>query len=189
MKKNTYDKNVKWHDGLVTPDERSRYADQKGIVLWFTGLPGSGKSTLASKLEKELLEDGVNVFRLDGDNIRHGLNNDLGFSPDDRKENIRRIAEVASLFADACIITLVSFISPYKEMRSHAKEIIGKHRFFEIYVKADLKTCEERDPKGMYKKAREGSIKDFTGISCLPKNAIVTLLLLYATFQVPLGFF
>ena len=134
-------------------------------MLWFTGLSGSGKSTLATEVEKELYQRGVRTYVLDGDNIRHGLNRDLGFGKDDRKENIRRIGEVAKLFVDAGIVTLTAFISPYKEDRDMVRALFGQGEFIEIYVKCSIEECERRDPKGLYKKARRGEIRDFTGIS------------------------
>ena len=158
-------KNIVWHKGKIEFADRCYNLGQKGQVFWFTGLSGSGKSTIAVEVEKALLEQGKAVYRLDGDNIRHGLNSDLGFSTGDRKENLRRIAEVAALFKDAGLITLVSFISPYRESREFARSCVGENFFKEIYVKADLATCAERDPKGLYKKAAAGEIKDFTGIS------------------------
>ena len=164
-KKAYQEKNIVWHQGKLTFKDRCQNLGQIGQVLWFTGISGSGKSTIAVEVEKALTEQGKIVYCLDGDNIRHGLNNDLGFSTDDRQENIRRIAEVAALFKDAGIITLVSFISPYRESREFARSCVGKEYFKEIYVKADLETCAARDPKGLYKKALTGEIKDFTGIS------------------------
>jgi adenylylsulfate kinase len=158
-------KNVVWHEGTVTYDDRCEVLGQKGLVVWFTGLSGSGKSTVAVEVERGLNRMGKAVYRLDGDNIRHGLNSDLGFSKADRDENIRRIAEVAALFKDAGLIVLVCFISPYRQMREFAKAKIGEAGFLEVYVKADLKTCEARDPKGLYQKARQGAIPVFTGIS------------------------
>lgn len=139
--------------------------NQKGIVIWFTGLSGSGKSTLAFALEKELFDNGYFTKVLDGDNIRSGINNNLGFSSEDRKENIRRIAEVAKLFAQSGIITIAAFISPTTEIRKIAKDIIGEEVFFEVYVNTSLDICEKRDTKGLYKQARKGIIKDFTGVS------------------------
>jgi len=136
---------------------------QKGCVLWFTGLSGSGKSTVAYTLEHELFKRGNKVVTLDGDNIRHGLNSNLGFTAEDREENIRRIGEVSKLFADAGMITLVSFISPYKRDRLKVRERVGD-KFLEVYMKIPLSVCEERDPKGLYKAARAGKIKGFTGI-------------------------
>jgi adenylyl-sulfate kinase len=158
-------KNIVWHKGDIKPEDREEITGQKGLVLWFTGLSGSGKSTIAVELEKQLIADGRLCYRLDGDNIRHGLNSDLGFSDEDREENIRRIAEVAALFKDAGLLTLVSFIAPSKKMRDFARQKAGEGRFIEVYVKASLDTCIERDPKGLYKKAQQGEIKDFTGIS------------------------
>ena len=157
--------NLVWHPGEVDYAARCRLLNQKGLVVWFTGLSGSGKSTIAVELEKELARLGKLVYRLDGDNIRHGLCADLGFSEEDRAENIRRITEVAKLFKDAGIITLVSFISPQASMRNAAREKIGAASFLEVYVKASLETCIQRDPKGMYKKALAGEIQDFTGVS------------------------
>ncbi len=157
--------NVVWHDTIITKDMRADKNGHKGVVLWLTGLSGCGKSTIATELEKQLFEQGCNVFILDGDNVRHGLNSDLGFSPEDRDENIRRIGEVAHLFAEAGTITLTSFISPYKKDRERARKLNEKGNFIEVYVKAPLSVCEERDPKGLYKKARQGIIPEFTGIS------------------------
>lgn len=157
--------NIVWHSGQVTYEDRCRLLNQQGMVLWFTGLSGSGKSTIAVELEKQLIARGKLVYRLDGDNVRHGLNGDLGFSSADRDENIRRIAEVAALFKDAGVITLVSFIAPFAAMRDYAREKVGSAHFAEIYVKADLKTCAKRDPKGLYQKAQAGEISDFTGVS------------------------
>lgn len=148
----------------ITADARAVRNGHKGGVIWLTGLSGAGKSTLAIELEKRLFEKGFNVFTLDGDNVRHGLNANLGFSPEDRAENIRRVGEVAALFAQAGAIAITSFISPYRSDRDRARAAAG-NAFHEIYVAADLKTCEERDPKGLYKKARAGEIKEFTGIS------------------------
>jgi bifunctional enzyme CysN/CysC len=136
----------------------------RGGVLWLTGLSGAGKSTLAMALEQRLFAKGYNVYVLDGDNVRHGLNADLGFSPDDRAENIRRIGEVAALFADAGLIVITAFISPYQSDRARARQA-GPRTFHEVYVKADLATCERRDPKGLYRKARKGEIEEFTGVS------------------------
>ena len=159
------DKNIVWHEGEVTARDREKLTGQMGAVVWFTGLSGSGKSTIAVELEKQLIADGNLCYRLDGDNVRHGLNSDLGFSDEDREENIRRVAEVAALFKDAGIITLVSFISPSEKMRNFARNKVEKGRFIEVYVKASIETCIKRDPKGLYKKAQNDEIKDFTGIS------------------------
>jgi adenylylsulfate kinase len=157
--------NVVWHDHKVERNQREILLKQKGVVLWFTGLSGSGKSTIANEVSYRLHKMGKLSYILDGDNIRHGLNKDLGFSPEDRKENIRRISEVANLFADAGFITITAFISPYREDRDFCRNLVGEGRFIEIYAKASLDTCEKRDPKGMYKKVRAGIIKEFTGIS------------------------
>lgn len=158
-------KNIVWHSGQVTYEDRCALLHQKGLVLWFTGLSGSGKSTIAVEVERRLTTAGKLVYRLDGDNVRHGLNADLGFSAADRDENIRRIAETAALFKDAGVITLVSFISPFRKMRQFARERAGSAHFIEVYVKADVATCASRDPKGLYEKAQKGEIKDFTGVS------------------------
>ncbi len=160
-----YQESVVWHQGLVTYEDRCRVLGHEGLVLWFTGLSGSGKSTISAAVERHLNAAGRATYRLDGDNIRHGLSSDLGFSGADRDENIRRIAEVAALFADAGLITLVSFISPTAAMRQFARERVGAARFVEIHVKADIETCAKRDPKGMYQRARRGEIKEFTGVS------------------------
>jgi len=156
--------NITRENSYVSQEDRQTLLKQKPRTLWFTGLSGSGKSTIAKLLEKTLVDNGKLCFLLDGDNIRHGLNKDLGFSPEDRKENIRRIAEVAKLMNDAGLIVLTAFISPYREDRDMARQIIGDENFREIYVSTPLAACEERDPKGLYKKARAGQIKGFTGI-------------------------
>lgn len=158
--------NIVWHDGDITRDERWSALNATGATLWFTGLSGSGKSTVACALEQALVNSGVFCYRLDGDNVRHGLNKNLGFSAEDRAENIRRIGEVAKLFADAGVIALSSFISPYRADRDAARALHEKDnlRFIEIYVDAPLEVCESRDVKGLYKKARAGEIKGFTGI-------------------------
>ncbi|RPB23967.1 adenylylsulfate kinase [Terfezia boudieri ATCC MYA-4762] len=160
--------NITWHEGL-TREERNNYRGQQGITIWLTGLSASGKSTVATALEQHLLHNGVAAYRLDGDNIRFGLNKDLGFSEKDRNENIRRIAEVSKLFADASTVSITSFISPYRADRLTAREL---HRaasppipFIEVHIDVPLEVAEARDPKGLYKKAREGIIKEFTGIS------------------------
>jgi adenylylsulfate kinase len=156
--------NITWHHADITREYRQEQNGHKSCVLWFTGLSGSGKSTLAHAVENALYEMGCRTYVLDGDNIRHGLNKDLGFSPEDREENIRRIGEVAHLFVEAGVIALTAFISPYRADRDKAREIAGD-AFIEVYVYADLAICEERDPKGLYKKARAGEIPEFTGIS------------------------
>jgi len=157
--------NVVWHAGKVKKEDRERLLGQKGVILWFTGLSGSGKSTIAHELEERLLKMGKLSYVLDGDNIRHGLNGDLGFSPEDREENIRRIGEVAKLFSDLGIITMTAFISPYKKDRQRVRELVKDGEFIEIYVKCPLDELKNRDPKGMYEKAMKGEIKNFTGIS------------------------
>jgi len=156
--------NITWHDHNVTREEREQQNGHKSCVLWYTGLSGSGKSTLGQAVSTALFEMGCRTYVLDGDNIRHGLNKNLGFSPEDRNENIRRIGEVAKLFADAGVIASTAFISPYRADRDQARELIPDS-FVEVYVKADLEVCESRDPKGLYKKARAGEIPEFTGIS------------------------
>ncbi|MGB2907116.1 MAG: adenylyl-sulfate kinase [Candidatus Aminicenantaceae bacterium] len=157
--------NITWHEGSITREDRERLLQQKGVVLWFTGLSGSGKSTLALAVEEKLFERGHLCFVLDGDNIRHGLNKNLGFSPEDREENIRRIGEVGKLFADAGVISMTAFISPYRQDRDKARSLLAEGSFVEIYVQVPLEVAEQRDPKGLYKKARAGEIKEFTGIS------------------------
>lgn len=156
--------NITYHEGKVSKTDRYKVLGQKGLVVWLTGLSASGKSTIAVEAEKILNSMGKAVYRLDGDNIRFGLNSDLGFSEQDRFENIRRISEVCALFQDAGLIVIASFISPLAKMRQMAREKAGKD-FMEVYVKADVQTCMKRDPKGLYKKALNGEIQDFTGIS------------------------
>ena len=158
--------NVHWHEGEITPEMRAENMGQRGATLWLTGLSASGKSTIAVELERMLLSSGKHAYRLDGDNIRMGLNKNLGFSAEDRTENIRRIGEVTKLFADSGMISIASFISPYKIDRDHAREIHvdSKIPYFEVYVECPLEEAEKRDPKGLYKKARAGEIKGFTGI-------------------------
>ena len=157
--------NVIWHPRLVNRQDRERLNKHRSGVVWFTGLPASGKSTIAHFLEKELYDRGIRAYVLDGDNIRHGLCADLGFSREDRKENLRRIAEVCKLLVDSGTVVLAAFVSPYKEDRAYVREIIGNNSFFEVYVKCSIETCEKRDPKGHYKKAKEGEIKNFTGVN------------------------
>lgn len=156
--------NITWHQGDIKREDRERANGHQGAVIWFTGLSASGKSTLAHALENALFEKGCKTYVLDGDNIRHGLNKDLGFSPQDREENIRRIGEVAKLFADAGIIVMTAFISPYRSDREKARKLNPKN-FIEVYVKCNIDICEQRDPKGLYKKAKAGEIPEFTGIS------------------------
>jgi adenylylsulfate kinase len=158
--------NITWHEGHATREERAALLKQQGATLWFTGLSGSGKSTFAFTLEHALVQRGRLAYVLDGDNVRHGLNKNLGFSAADREENIRRIGEVAKLFADCGVITMTSFISPYRKDRDNVRALHaeGKLPFVEIYVNTPIATCETRDPKGLYKKARAGQLKNFTGI-------------------------
>jgi len=156
--------NIVWHRAQITKQDRQRLNGHKSAVIWFTGFSGAGKSSLSVAVEKELHKRGIRTYVLDGDNIRHGLNNNLGFTPKDRTENIRRIGEVSKLFVDAGVMTLTAFISPYREDRDMVRAMVEQGEFVEIYVKCALKECEKRDPKGLYKKARKGEIKGFTGI-------------------------
>ncbi|MGD8534237.1 MAG: adenylyl-sulfate kinase [Candidatus Aminicenantes bacterium] len=157
--------NITWHQSALSKLDREKLLNQKGVVIWFTGLPSSGKSTLAHAVEEELHTRGHLSYVLDGDNVRHGLNKNLGFSPEDREENIRRIGEVANLFAQAGVITMTAFISPYRRDREKARQLLAREEFIEVFVKVSLEEAEQRDPKGLYKKARAGEIKEFTGIS------------------------
>lgn len=156
--------NLTWHIGEVDKEARSAAHGHRGAVLWFTGLSGSGKSTIGHRVERMLIERGAFAYVLDGDNIRHGLNSDLGFSPEDRVENIRRIGEVARLFADAGALVVSAFISPYRKDRDRVRSLLGPREFVEVYVDTPLEICEARDPKGLYKKARAGEISNFTGL-------------------------
>lgn len=169
--------NITWHHSDITREEREKLYGHKSVVLWFTGLSGSGKSTLAHAVENALFDSGCRTYVLDGDNVRHGLNKNLGFSPEDRSENIRRIGEVAKLFGEAGVIALTAFISPYRADRDQARQISGDS-FIEIFAKCSLDICEQRDPKGLYKKARAGEIPEFTGISAPyeePEHAEIVL--------------
>jgi adenylylsulfate kinase len=157
--------NIVWHAGAVTRADREKLNGHKGCTVWLTGLSGSGKSTIAVDLEKRLAERGVRAYILDGDNIRHGLNKNLGFSPADRTENIRRIGEVAKLFTEAGIVTITAFISPYRADRDQVRAIMSDGDFVEVHVDCPVETCEQRDVKGLYKKARAGEIPEFTGVS------------------------
>ena len=157
--------NTVWHHATVTRERRKELNNHKSLILWFTGLSGSGKSTLAHAVEEELYQHKCRTYVMDGDNVRHGLCGDLGFSDEDRKENIRRIGNVAKLFLDAGTIILTAFISPFREDRETVRNLVLSGDFLEIYCNAPLEVCEQRDVKGIYKKAREGLIKDFTGIS------------------------
>ena len=156
---------VVWHKTTVTKNDRSNLLNQKPFLLWFTGLSASGKSSIANIVEQKLFKTNHNTYLLDGDNVRHGLNSDLGFNEESRVENIRRIGEVSKLFLDAGIITLTAFISPFKSDRNLVRKLFNEGDFLEVFIDSSLEVCENRDPKGMYAKARKGEIKDFTGIS------------------------
>jgi adenylylsulfate kinase len=170
--------NLTWHIGEVDREARAAAHGHRGAVLWFTGLSGSGKSTIGHRVERMLIERGAFAYVLDGDNVRHGLNSDLGFAPEDRVENIRRIGEVARLFADAGGLVLSAFISPYREDRDRVRGLMGPGEFIEVFVDTPLEICEARDPKGLYKKARAGEISNFTGLDApyeVPENPEVHL--------------
>lgn len=165
--------NIVWHQSEVKKEARQKRNGHLSAVIWFTGLSGSGKSTISVALEKQLHELGIHTYRLDGDNVRHGLNKNLGFSPEDRKENIRRIGVVANLMVDAGLITLTAFISPYRADRDNVRALFHDKEFIEVYVKCGLEACEARDPKGLYEKVRAGEIKGFTGVDApyeIPDN-------------------
>lgn len=157
--------NLTWHAGQIGRAEREALLGQRGATVWLTGLSGSGKSTLATAVEAEIVRRGKPAYVLDGDNVRHGLNADLGFSPEDRTENIRRIGEVAKLFTDCGVLVLTSFISPYRADRAQARALFEAGDFIEVYLSADVAACEARDPKGLYRRARAGEIPEFTGVS------------------------
>jgi adenylylsulfate kinase len=159
------DKNIVWHHAVVTREAREQLNGHKSFILWFTGLSGAGKSTLAHRVEEMLFELGCRTFVFDGDNIRHGLCSDLGFGPEHRQENIRRIGELSKLFVDAGLVALTAFISPFRSDRALVRSLVGPGDFIEIYCNAPITVCEDRDVKGLYKKARDGKIPDFTGIS------------------------
>jgi adenylylsulfate kinase (apsK) len=161
----TSNRNVVWHEGTVTRERREQWNGHKSALLWFTGLSGAGKSTLANAVEERLHKMGYHTMVLDGDNVRHGLCGDLGFSDEHRVENIRRIGEVSKLFLEAGVITLTAFISPFRADRQRVRDIVAEDDFIEIYCDASLDLCERRDPKGLYPRARAGEIKEFTGIS------------------------
>ncbi len=170
--------NIKWHRGIIKREDREISYHHKSCCVWITGLSGSGKSTIARELEKLLFDHNVKCYVLDGDNIRYGLNANLGFSPEDRTENIRRIGEISKLFVDAGVLVISAFISPYKKDRDKIREIMSPDDFIEVYLSTSLEACEKRDPKGLYKKARQGEIKDFTGISApyeIPQNPEVEI--------------
>ena len=170
--------NISWHEMSINKETRSKLNVQQPCVIWFTGLSGSGKSTIANILEQKLHTMNKRTYLLDGDNVRHGLNKDLGFTDTDRVENIRRVAEVSKLMLDAGLITLVSFISPFRSERKMARDLLEEGEFFEVFVSTPLEECEKRDPKGLYKKARSGELKNFTGIDStyeIPENADLVL--------------
>jgi adenylyl-sulfate kinase len=172
------DENIVWHEHNLSKKQRSEQKRQKPCILWFTGLSGSGKSTIAGAVEQKLFELGHHTYLLDGDNVRHGLNKDLGFSDKDRVENIRRIGEMSALFADAGLIVLSAFISPFKSDRKMVRELVEQREFLEVFMDTPLEVCEQRDPKGLYKKARRGVIKNFTGIDSsyeIPEKAEITI--------------
>ncbi|MCG8530983.1 MAG: adenylyl-sulfate kinase [Desulfovibrionales bacterium] len=157
-------RNITWHKHSINKTHRSVQKAQKSCLLWFTGLSGSGKSTVAGALDELLFQRGYHSYLLDGDNVRYGLNKDLGLSDDDRRENIRRIGEMSRLFVDAGLITICAFISPFAAERKQVRELLDEHEFIEVFIDTPLSVCEERDPKGLYQKARKGEIKNFTGI-------------------------
>ncbi|MCA0931466.1 adenylyl-sulfate kinase [Lutimonas saemankumensis] len=170
--------NIIRHKYTISKEERKKLLNQNSFLLWFTGLSGSGKSTIANGLERKLYEEGFKTYTLDGDNVRKGINSDLDFSPEGRKENIRRIAEVAGLMVDSGIIVLAAFVSPYKKDREFIANVVGNDNFVEIFVNTSLEECEKRDVKGLYKKARAGEIKDFTGVNApyeAPENPEVEI--------------
>jgi adenylylsulfate kinase len=159
------EKNIVWHNATVNRVRREQLNGHRGAVVWFTGLSGSGKSTIAHSVEEQLFQRGCHTYTFDGDNVRHGLCSDLGFSEDDRHENIRRISEMTRLFLDAGVIALTAFISPTRQDREKVRRLIGEHDYLEVYCECPLEVCEQRDVKGLYRRARAGEIKNFTGIS------------------------
>mgnify|MGYP001050325321 CR=1 FL=1 len=160
----TDNKNITWHDYAITKKQRRNQNGHESFIIWFTGLSGSGKSTIANALAQTLFIRGINNYVLDGDNVRHGLNKDLGFSEKERAENIRRIGEVSKLFVDGGLVILTAFISPFQEDRDRVRQLVETKEFIEVYVKCSLDECEKRDPKKLYQKARAGKLKNFTGI-------------------------
>ncbi|WP_377891107.1 adenylyl-sulfate kinase [Alkalihalobacillus sp. R86527] len=172
------DKNIHWQSHSIQKKDRQLLHEHKSYIVWFTGLSGSGKSTIANELEKALHSRGLSTFLLDGDNLRHGLNADLGFQEKDRKENIRRVGEVAKLFVESGTVVLTAFISPYQTDREMVKNLVGADEFIEVYIDCPIEECEKRDPKGLYEKVRTGEIKEFTGISApyeAPQSPDLTL--------------
>lgn len=177
MKKNT---NIKWHNGKITKEDRWSISGHRSALIWITGLSASGKSSIATELEHTLFNHNIKTFVLDGDNVRHGLSKDLGFSHDDRRENLRRVGEVAKLLVDAGTLTIAAFISPYTDQRQAIRNLFdgNKNEFIQVYLKCDISVCESRDPKGLYKKARKGEIPYFTGVSDPyepPENAEIVI--------------
>lgn len=175
---NTQNNNIRWHESLVSREQREQLNKHKSVILWFTGLSGAGKSTLAHAVEQALHRRGCRTFVFDGDNVRHGLCADLGFAPEDRVENIRRVGEMARLFLEAGVIALTAFISPYRADRERVRALVAPEDFIEIYCRCPLEVCEQRDVKGLYAKARQGVIKEFTGISSpyeAPQNPELTI--------------
>lgn len=164
MTEKAIDENIVWHNTSVTQQQRADQKQQKPCILWFTGLSGSGKSTVANAVETKLFQTGCHSYLLDGDNVRHGINNDLTFSDADRVENIRRIGEISKLFIDSGLLVLTAFISPFRADRQLVRELVGEGQFIEVYIDTPIEVCEQRDPKGLYQKARRGEIKHFTGI-------------------------
>ncbi|MBT2686899.1 adenylyl-sulfate kinase [Bacillus sp. ISL-47] len=164
LKNKDESKNIIWHQSVITKEDRQKLHGHNSVMIWFTGLSGSGKSTIANALQHELYNKGISVYLLDGDNLRHGINKNLTFSESDRKENIRRTAETGKLFVDAGIVVLAALISPFEQDRKLAREIVGDKEFIEVFVKCPIQECENRDPKGLYRRARKGEIKQFTGI-------------------------
>ena len=181
MEKNS----VTWFEGYISKEDRERLHNHKGAVIWFTGLSASGKSTIAQIVEKSLHERGCSTYVLDGDNVRHGLCMDLGFSPEDRAENIRRIGEMVKLFANSAIIVLTAFISPYREDRTKVRNLLKPGEFFEIYVNCPIEVCASRDPKGIYQKAKDGLIKEFTGITAPYEPPVDPEMVLYTDREYP----
>ncbi len=170
--------NIVWHPSEITAKQRAEQKKQKPCVLWFTGLSGSGKSTVANAVEQKLFEAGCHSYLLDGDNVRHGINKDLSFSDEDRVENIRRIGEISKLFVDSGLIVLTAFISPFIADRQQVRELVGDAEFLEVFIDTPIEICEQRDPKGLYQKARKGEIKHFTGIDSpyeAPENAEIVV--------------
>ncbi|MBS4216908.1 adenylyl-sulfate kinase [Bacillus sp. FJAT-49711] len=164
MKKKDGNRNIKWHDSTISKEDRQLLHGHKSMIIWFTGLSGSGKSTIANSLQYILYKKGISVYLLDGDNLRYGINKNLSFSEEDRRENIRRTAEIGKLFVDAGIVVIAALISPYENERQHARSLFNKTEFVEVFVNCPIEVCKKRDPKGLYEKVKSGEIKGFTGI-------------------------